>query len=382
MADKPEQIRPEFWNPTDTNRHHRMNNWDYSCRAIYHITLAVAERQHLFGELTGDSADTARIELNEFGIQVYRKLRSIPQFYASKGYSLQILALKVMPDHLHFVIFATAQLPKSIGTVVRGFKSGCSSLFRRTFIECAENAQQSGHIPPVLAGFVRVFETNGGSIWEKIPAGYHERILFKKGQLNNMISYVRDNPRRLWLKTHNPDLFRLHRQTAVCGLTFTSLGNHFLLDWPDRQLVEMSRSASEKQIEERLQSVLTAARNGAVIYTAAISQGEKLIARTLREQVFPLVVLLSDGFPAEESPETRYYKPGGLYFEACSQGRLLLLEPSEQTLHSPSVSEATNLTLRTKAEARHSCSSDIPASSQRYRFVALNAIGRMLVEDR
>jgi hypothetical protein len=380
MADKTEHPQPAYMSPVDPNRHHRMNNWDYRSRAIYHITLAVANRWHLFGELIGDSTDTARIELNEFGVQVYRKLQSTQQFYAPKGYDLQLLALKVMPDHLHFVVFAKALLPQSIGTVVRGFKSGCSSLFRRTYVGAEGKSLPS--IPPVIANFASIFEENGGSIWERIPAGYHERILFGKGQLNNMISYVRDNPRRLWLKTHNPDLFRLHRQTEVRGLVFTSLGNHFLLDWPDRQLVEMSRSASEIQIEERLQLVMTAARNGAVTYTAAISQGEKLIARALREQGFQLVVLLSDGFPAEESPEARYYKPGGLYFEACSQGRLLLLEPSEPTLHSPSVSEATNLTLRAKAEARHSNSYDIPTSSQRYRFVALNEIGRRLVEDK
>lgn len=382
MADNTEHNRPKFWNPTDTSRHHRMNDWDYCNRAIYHITLAVAGRRHLFGELVGDSADTARIELNEFGVQVYRKLYGTPQFYASKGYSLQILALKVMPDHLHFVIFAKSRLPKPIGNVVRGFKSGCSSLFRRTYAKCAENAQQPEHTPPVLAGFVPVFEANGGSIWEKIPAGYHERILFGKGQLQNMINYVRDNPRRLWLRRHNPELFRLHRQTEVRGLTFTSLGNHFLLDWPVRQLVEMSRSASEEQVEERLQEVLAEARSGAVTYTAAISQGEKLIARTLREQGFPLVVLLCDGFPAADSPEARYFKPGGPYFEACADGRMLLLEPSEAVFQAPAIVEATNRALHQKSEARHTSYSGLAGDSQRYRFVALNQIGRWLAEER
>ena len=56
----------------------------------------------------------------------------------------------------------------------------------------------------------------------------------------------------------------MHRKTEVCGLQFTSMGNHFLLDWPERQLVEMSREASDEQIEARLQSVLAAAHNGAV----------------------------------------------------------------------------------------------------------------------
>lgn len=149
-------------------------------------------------------------------------------------------------------------------------------------------------------------------------------ILHAPGQLRHMIDYVKDNPRRLWLKKHHPNLFKLHRKTEVCCLSFTTLGNHFLLDWPDRQMVEMSRSATDGQIQERLQAVLAAAHNGAITYIAAISKGEKLIARTLREQRYPLVVLLNDGFPKEGSPHERYYKQGGLYFEACAKGQLLL----------------------------------------------------------
>lgn len=195
-----------------------------------------------------------------------------------------------------------------------------------------------------------------------------------------MIEYVKANTERAWQRRQNPDLFRMHRKTEVCGLQFTSMGNHFLLDWPERQLVEMSRETSVEQIEERLQSVLAAAHNGAVTYTAAISKGEQKIARMVREKGFPLVVLLNDGFPKEGSPQERYYKPGGVYFEACSKGRLLMMEPDGSAFANPVVMKATEDTLRRKAEAKHYSYSPIPVESQRYRFVALNEIGRMLVE--
>jgi hypothetical protein len=191
---------------------------------------------------------------------------------------------------------------------------------------------------------------------------------------------VKANSERAWQRRQNPDLFRMHRKTEVCGLLFTSMGNHFLLDWPDRQLVEMSREASDGQIEERLQSVLAAAHNGALTYTAAISNGEKKIARMVREQGFPLVVLLNDGFPKEGSPQERFYKPGGVYFEACSKGKLLLMEPDGSAFVDSVVMKATEDALRRKAEAKHYSYSPIPVESQRYRFVALNEIGRLLVE--
>ena len=141
----------------------------------------------------------------------------------------------------------------------------------------------------------------------------------------------------------------------------------------------MSRDATEKQIDDRLQAVLAEARNGVVTYTAAISKGESVIARTVREQGFPLVVLLNDGFPEEGSPQERYYKPGGVYFDACSKGKLLLMEPAESAFLNPAIRTATEEALRRKAETKHFTYTPIPVESQRYHFVALNEIGRLLV---
>ena len=370
--------------PVDPTRHHRENGWDYRGRAIYHFTLVVEGRVPLFGSLEGDSAETAFVRLNSFGHRVYRMVSELAQFYARKGFALKVLAQKVMPDHIHLVIQVLEPLPKSIGAVVRGFKSGCTKVYKQEYFG-GENAAgmhgsggaKRGTGEEALVQFARIF-AGRGSIWEQNPAYYHERILHAPGQLRRMIDYVKDNPRRLWLKSHHPDLFKLHRRTEADGLLFTSLGNHFLLDWPDRQMVELSRSATDEQIAEKLRSVMAAAHNGAVTYTAAISKGEKVIARTLREQGYPLVVLLNDGFPKEGTPHERFYKPGGVYFEACSKGLLLLLEPGEETFLENTVRTAVEETLRRKAISRHFSYTPLPTASQRYRFVALNEMARRL----
>ncbi len=378
--------------PVDTTRHHRENGWDYRGRAIYHFTLPVEARYPLFGVLEGESAEKAFVKLNPFGRQVCRMLSGLAQFYEKKGYALKVLTQMVMPDHVHLVIQVLEPLPQSIGAVVRGFKSACTKIYKEEYFCSGENAAKvhgegnprgenaakvhgKGEKAPMH--FTRIF-AGRGSIWQKDPAYYHERILHAPGQLRRMIDYVKDNPRRLWLKTRNPDLFRLHRRTEAAGLTFTSMGNHFLLDWPDRQVVEMSRSASDDQVKERLRTAMAAAHDGTVTYTAAISKGEQHIARALREQGYPMVVLLGDGFPKEGSPHERYYKPGGVYFEACSKGQLLLLQPTEQAFLDASIQSAVEETLRRKAEARHLCYTPIPLAAQRYRFVALNEIAQRL----
>ena len=401
--------------PVDPMRHHRENGWDYKGRAIYHFTLPVEERYPLFGTLDGESAETAFVRLNPFGRRVCQMSCGLAQFYAEKGFALKVLAQKVMPDHVHLVIQVLEPLPQSIGAVVRGFKSGCTKVYKEMY-GSGENAagvhgnkeenaagvhgndegngervhgNQEGNAAGVYRNrgsedapvhFARIFARRG-SIWQQDVAYYHERILHAPGQLRRMIDYVKDNPRRLWIKSHNPEFFRLHRQMEAAGLSFTSMGNHFLLDWPDKQMVEMSRSATNEEVQERLREVLAAAHNGTVTNTAAISKGEQLIARTLREQSYPLVVLLNDGFPKEGSPHERYYKPGGVYFEACSKGQLLLLEPTEQSFLDTGIQAAVEETLRRKAEVRHYTYSPIPVTSQRYRFVALNEMARRLVQE-
>ena len=377
--------------PVDPMRHHRENGWDYKGRAIYHFTLPVEERFPLLGVIDGESAETAFVRLNPFGRRVCQMLCGLVQFYAGKGFALKVLAQKVMPDHVHLVIQVLEPLPQSIGAVVRGFKSGCTKVYKEMYgsgdnaagvhgnaadgHERGADGHERGAEAPMH--FARIFARRG-SVWEQNPAYYHERILHAPGQLRRMIDYVKDNPRRLWIKSHHPELFRLHRRTEAAGLSFTSMGNHFLLDWPDKQVVEMSRSATNDEVQERLRKVLAAAHNGTVTYTAAISKGEQIIARTLREQGYPLVVLLNDGFPKEGSPHERYYKPGGVYFEACSKGQLLLLEPVEQAFLDADIQVAVEEALRRKAEARHYTYTPIPVTSQRYRFVALNEMAKRL----
>lgn len=316
--------------------------WRKPC--IVHVTMVANSRQPLFGKLAHNGT-AAVIEKTPIGWALINQQRKMLELCPE----IRILADKVMPNHHHMVLHVQRTMPRSIKQVVRGYMQGCK-----------EEARRLGYVENLYDG----------------PPFY--RVLTHKGQLHAMIEYVKANPERAWQLKQTPNLFSMHRKTEVQGLYFTSMGNHFLLNWPDRQLVEMSRSASESLMEERLQSVLVAAHNGAVTYTAAISNGEKMIARAVREHGFPLVVLLNDGFPAAGSPQERFYKPDGVYFEACSKGRLLLLEPDDSTFDNQDVMKATEDALRRKAEMKHFSYTPVPLTSKRYKFVALNEMGRML----
>lgn len=393
----------------DGNRHHRENLWDYKGRAIYHITLATEGREALFGRLSGNSEKDAHIEFPSLGEYVVKTFRGLPAFYAKKGVRIRILALRVMPDHLHGVIHVLEPMPKSIGEVVRSFKSACTSWYKREVFslarmpeecmnvarmpeECVDGARVPEGCSPqallledglpngrdvMLWRFREVFAKRG-SIWEFMPAGYHERILHCEGQLERMISYVKDNPRRLWLKRHNPELFRIRNDQTwsfvdAKGIThswrFRTLGNMFLMNFPHKQHIQCSRSIAPEDLEQHYCFWRENALQGVVSISSAISEGEKIVTRRLREEGLPLVVMLKDGFPPVGSSHERYYKPGGVYFDACAAGRLLLVEPYPEVLDDGLVVEAV-----------HDKSPMALRGSLRYHFLALNKIGEMLAE--
>ena len=330
--------------PNGTSTWQQPGAWRKPC--IVHVTMVARGREPIFGKLTHNGMN-AEVEKTAIGWilinQQQRMLSLCPE--------IKILADKVMPDHHHIVLQVQRTMSRSIKEVVRGYMQGCKAEARKLGFE--------------------------GNLYDAPP---FYRVLTHKGQLQAMINYVYANAERSWQRKQNPNLFKMHRRTEACGMLFTSMGNHFLLDWPDRQLVEMSRSATDEQVQHRLKSVLAAAQNGAVTYTASVSKGEQLIARTIREQGFSLVVLLNDGFPEEGSPHERYYKPGGVYFEACAQGKLLLLEPTEQVFHAPFICQSVEEALRRKAEAKHYEYKSIATDSLRYRFLALNEMEKRLVK--
>lgn len=330
--------------------------WRNPC--IVHVTMTAKNRQPLFGSLVCN-ANHAEVEKTPLGWVLINEHKHMLNLCPE----VRILADKVMPDHHHLILQVLTPMSHSIKEVIRGYMQGCKKA-----------AAKIGYTEPLF------------------DAAPYFRVLTHRGQLNAMIHYVDANAERAWLKHQHPDLFQLKRET-VCyvpsvglesqpclPLHFSSMGNHWLLDWPERQFIEMSRSATDNQINTTIQATLNRAKNGVITITAAVSEGEKRVARAVREGGYPLVVLLTDGFPTQGSEAERFYKPGGVYFNACAAGKLLLLEPTEDTFLLPIVTDAVEKAAIKKAEEKHLDYVSLPPESKRWRFLALNQIGKMIAD--
>jgi REP element-mobilizing transposase RayT len=309
---------------------------DYSQRGMYMVTLVTEGRRKLFGDVKGrseaepGSADAPRMMLSELGESVVRCWQSIPEHYPE----IKLIKLQMMPDHLHGILFVQREMDNHLGIVLKGFKTGCNKEYRKMIVGCVATVLQhtgqqqkhTGHEEGLL------FERN-----------YNDRLLLREGQLQRWIDYLDDNPRRLLAKREHPDLFRVHFGLQLAGQTYAAIGNRFLLQRPWKLQVQCSRSLTKDEIDAKVDLFLSHARQGAVLVSPAISEGEKAVMRAALEARLPLIFLSPNNI-------TPFTKPGGAFIEACSRGDLLILAPWPDHSATQPLTRQECLTLNKMAE--------------------------------
>ena len=367
----------------------RCREWDYSARAIYMVTVCLKERgrpalagwplnlavsgqaQNNLG-VSAEAQNTAMFcaspETAKFvcpptplGERVLACWRRIPEFWPQ----VELLECCLMPDHFHGLLFVRENL------AVSGEAQDPDQAQDNRSVSAAAQNPGAETRRKTLGDIICGFKTGCREVgWE---AGYVDNILFRKGQLEREIAYIRDNPRRLYEKRANPELFRrvvdlkvnlgvsaeAQDNRAVSGAAqnpaeaqnpahFQALGNTALLRRPVLLQVQCSRSDfayrrerlssggwrilrdaagaplvdfASPAFEERCADALRCAGNGAVLVSPCISHGEREIARRAAEAGAAVIALRNKGF-------ARFEKPGGRLFDLCAKGNLLLLAPA------------------------------------------------------
>ena len=311
----------------------RMVNHDYKSRQIYMITMVTEGRRPLFGHIIGD-CDAAKgcpnyphIELSELGKRVS------DEWWAASSHhpEIEVIALQMMPDHLHGILFVKEKMENPLGMALRGFKQSCNRHYRELILG-----------QPPVQYVAMPSQQNSRSHGMLFAPGYNDKLLLRTGQLDTWLNYLADNPRRLLMKRKHPDIFRIQRNMKVAGITFSALGNRFLLDHPVRIQVQCSRRLTESEIRIKVEEYLQAARKGAILVSPAISPGEKTIMRTAFNEGLPFIYLQENGF-------TDLAKPGGKRMEACAKGQLLILAPWEHHNEQITITRSQCITLNDMA---------------------------------
>ena len=342
---------------------------DYTARRMYMITLEVEGRRPVFGHLVGNpfaqrgSSDESRIELSALGKAVQTEWLNIHLHYPQ----IEVMAIQMMPDHLHGILYVREPLPVHLGKVISGFKTGCRKAQRA--LEAAAKPQHTekqmanGSAEQRMAngsaeqrmvngmaatareaaagasvGAANGVVEHGSLVFPYVTAspspkvispyqplfakGYNDLILRSFEELQRWKNYLSDNPRRLMMKRARPEWLRPFFGLHIGSHVYSGIGNRSLLTSPSRIAVRVSRRRSDSEIAVETTRYLSAARQGAILVSPAISPGEKRVMRAAFDAGLPIIVIMENGF-------TPLSKPHGEQFDACARGLLLMLAPWE-----------------------------------------------------
>ena len=309
---------------TKHNGHRRAHFHDYNRPGLYMITLVTEGRQRVFGTIVGrtrgrkDTEEYPHLQCSTLGTMILQEeVSKISQFYPMA----EVRKVALMPDHIHLLLKVKAKLPegKHLGSIVRGFKTGCTRAWWKLQ---DETAGTSGETP----GTVPEASPSG---WRPVlfQAGYHDRIIIREGMLESICRYMDENPFRARLREELPNLMQRRLHLWIHDREYAAFGNLFLLKNPDKLQVFFHRKNEQgtpthltPEYAQEKAHLLQRAEDGAVLVTPGISKGEQEVVSAALTDYLPLIIL-------QKEPITEYWKPPQGRFYSCAAGKLLILSP-------------------------------------------------------
>lgn len=288
----------------------RMYGHNYAIPGTYEVTMVVANRRPVFGEIIGSTkagGKAPQIKPSVLGeIVLNNEIPKIHMFYPM----VEVWQTCLMPDHIHMIIRINQSLPegKHLGIVIGAFKGGISRAWwqlQEATVSVASASEE--HIP--------LFEPN-----------YNDHILMRDGQLDNWKRYLSDNPRRYIMRHEYPNLFQRAHCITIGGIRYKAFGNMLLLRQPEKHQVFFHRHTDGVLTEntefwqKERHRLISAAKSGDVLVTPGISECEKRIKNIALEEKLRLIHI-------QDTAIHQYWKPERSRFEACAAGTLLILAP-------------------------------------------------------
>lgn len=236
---------------------------DYSRKGVYMITVHIATDEDgrcyegmLLSRIVGNpmadvqSEDFPHPVLTELGRLVEYKIGAIPSY---KQFEYVVVRKQViMPTHIHLILEVEKDLPYytarkrsyHLGDLVRGFKQGCTSLFKRWMtgesvdrILSSINEQKAYNTTPGGKSDVTLWEDK-----------YNDRVLMDDVAIRKSMEYVEMNAFYWKLETDFPKLFEHELHLTVAGADYSAYGCMFLLKRPKRMQVMCHRLAMKSML--------------------------------------------------------------------------------------------------------------------------------------
>lgn len=305
----------------------RMFGHNYAVPGTYEVTMVVAGRRPVFGEIVGTTrgvGNRPRLKPSVLGQTVlYNEIPKIHHYYPM----VEVWQVCLMPDHLHMIVRINQPLPKGkhLGIILGAFKGGVSRAWWKLRGDVA-NATTTGATKRAVMGATVSAASAAELRTPLFEPNYNDHILMRDGQLANWKRYLRDNPLRYMIRHEYPDIFQRALCITIRGVRYSEFGNLLLLRQPEKHQVLFHRRTNGVPTEDtdfwRAEShrLISAAHSGDVLVTPGVSECKKRIKNMALKQRLRLIHLQAE-------PIGRYWKPELSRFEACGYGSLLILAP-------------------------------------------------------
>lgn len=327
----------------------RLSGFDYSRPMFYMVTLK---------RLPGRQALSAIVEPGrcEMNPTTRAFVNCIRNFHLGCAAIEPIECFSVMPDHLHLLVKIREQIgarlvgdPAPAGGAAGGAACGAAAgaacgaaAGAAGGAACGASPTSRAPTPLRLETIVELLmqalegryrETTG--IREQVfAAAWHDWIVAARGQLAAFTRYIRENPKRWWLRHVNRRYFTQVGRLLLGGREWFAYGNPALLERPVIEPFQCSRKWA-KDGAEWLGALARAERlgpGGAGIGTF-MSPCEKECGNAIFKAGGSIVVLSPEGFAPRWHP-TRNKEA------LCAEGRMLFL-----SLYEPQSARLDNATL-------------------------------------
>lgn len=311
----------------------RLSGFDYSRPMFYMVTLK---------RLPGRQALSAIVEPGrcEMNPTTRAFVNCIRNFHLGCAAIEPIECFSVMPDHVHLLVKIREQIGARLvgdpvpaagaaGGTAGGAAGGASPTSR------APNPLRLETIVELLMQALegRYRETTG--IREQVfAAAWHDWIVAARGQLAAFTRYIRENPKRWWLRHVNRRYFTQVGRLSLGGREWFAYGNPALLERPVIEPFQCSRKWA-KDGAEWLSALARAERlgPGGTGIGTFMSPCEKECGNAIFKAGGSIVVLSPEGFAPRWHP-TRNKEA------LCAEGRMLFL-----SLYEPQAARLDNATL-------------------------------------
>ena len=301
----------------------RLTGFDYSRPMFYMVTIKCRRGARALCGIVAPG----KCQMNAITRAMVNCIRN---FHIGCEQIAPIECFSIMPDHIHLLIrIADGGKAPGNGAVRTGASASIIKgnapirlLRLETIVDLMMQALE-GRYREVTGLREQIFE-----------AGWHDWIVVAEGQLAAFTRYIRENPRRAFLRAENRRYFTRVRRVAFAGRGWYAYGNATLLELPVIEPFRCSRKWVKDGAEWR-EAVGRAERigPGGAGCGTFMSPCEKACGNAIYEAGGALIVLAPEGFAP------RWHPPRNK--EAlCAKGRMLFL-----SLWEPCAARPDNATL-------------------------------------